>query len=125
MLPLRMDLTNPSPDLGWHNAERESMQARGPVDLVMALALIHHLAISNNVPLVDVADYFADLGEHLIIEFVPKSDSQVRRLLASRLDIFPDYNEVGFEVAFLNCYKIIEKVSVQGSERTLYLMKRN
>ena len=65
MLPLRMDLTNPSPDLGWHNAERESMQARGPVDLVMALALIHHLAISNNVPLVDVADYFADLGEYL------------------------------------------------------------
>ena len=65
MLPLRMDLTNPSRDLGWHNAERESMQARGPVDLVMALALIHHLAISNNVPLVDVADYFADLGEYL------------------------------------------------------------
>jgi len=100
MLPLCMDLTNPSPDLGWHNAERESMQARGPVDLVMALALIHHLAISNNVPLLDVADYFADLGEYLIIEFVPKSDSQVKRLLASRLDIFPDYTLEGFKQAF-------------------------
>ena len=124
MLPLRMDLNNPSPDLGWHNSERVSMQARGPVDLVMALALIHHLAISNNVPLVDVADYLADLGEHLIIEFVPKSDSQVKRLLASRLDIFPDYNETGLEVAFLNHYQILDKVPVVGSERIVYLMKR-
>ena len=124
MMPLRMDLTNPSPDLGWHNSERESMQARGPVDLVMALALIHHLAISNNVPLVDVAAYFADLGEHLIIEFVPKSDSQVKRLLASRLDIFPDYNEDGFEAAFDSHFEILDKTSVEGSERTLYLMKR-
>ena len=123
MLPLVMDLTNPSPDLGWHNAERDSMQARGPVDLVMALALIHHLAISNNVPLADVADYFADLGEYLIIEFVPKSDSQVKRLLSSRLDIFPEYTELGFETAFQEYYQILDSVAVQGSERRLYLMK--
>lgn len=125
MLPLRMDLTNPSPDLGWHNAERESMQARGPVDLVMALALIHHLAISNNVPLVDVANYFADLGEYLIIEFVPKSDSQVNRLLASRLDIFPDYTLEGFRQAFTQHYVLLDEQPVQGSERTLFLMKRS
>lgn len=124
MLPLRMDLTNPSPDLGWHNAERESMQARGPVDLVMALALIHHLAISNNVPLADVADYFADLGEYLIIEFVPKSDSQVKRLLASRLDIFPTYTLEGFKRAFSHRYALLDEKSVQGSERTLFLMKK-
>jgi len=124
MLPLRMDLTNPSPDLGWHNAERESMQARGPVDLVMALALIHHLAISNNVPLVDVAKYFADLGEYLIIEFVPKSDSQVKRLLASRLDIFPDYTLEGFRQTFSQHYTLLDEKPVQGSERTLFLMKR-
>lgn len=124
MLPLRMDLTNPSPDLGWHNAERESMQARGPVDLVMALALIHHLAISNNVPLVDVAKYFADLGEYLIIEFVPKSDSQVKRLLASRLDIFPDYALDGFKKVFATRYEFIEEVKVEGSERTLFFLKK-
>lgn len=124
MLPLCMDLTNPSPDLGWHNAERESMQARGPVDLVMALALIHHLAISNNVPLIDAADYFADLGEYLIIEFVPKSDSQVKRLLASRLDIFPDYTLEGFREAFTQRYTLLDEKPVQGSERTLFLMKR-
>ena len=124
ILPLRMDLTNPSPDLGWHNAERESMQARGPADLVMALALIHHLAISNNVPLTDVADYFADLGEYLIIEFVPKSDSQVKRLLASRLDIFPDYTLEGFKQAFSDRYTLLDEQPVEGSERTLFLYKR-
>jgi len=124
MLPLRMDLTNPSPDLGWHNAERESMQARGPVDLVMALALIHHLAISNNVPLVDVADYFADLGEYLIIEFVPKSDSQVKRLLASRLDIFPDYTLEGFRQAFEHHYLLIDETPIDACERNVFLMKR-
>ncbi len=124
ILPLCMDLTNPSPALGWHNAERESMQERGPVDLVMALALIHHLAISNNVPLKDIAGYFADLGEYLIIEFVPKSDSQVKRLLASRVDIFPDYTEEGMEAAFGEYYQLIEKQAVKDSKRTLYLMKR-
>ena len=123
MLPLVMDLNNPSPDLGWHNSERESMQARGPVDLVMALALIHHLAISNNVPLIDVANYLAELGEHLVIEFVPKSDSQVKRLLASRVDIFPEYTELGFEAAFDQLFEILEKAPVLGSERSIYLMK--
>jgi len=123
MLPLVMDLTNPSPDLGWHNSERESMQDRGPVDLVMALALIHHLAISNNLPLINVANYLAELGEYLIVEFVPKSDSQVKRLLASRVDIFPEYTEHGFEAAFDQLFEILEKAPVLGSERSLYLMK--
>lgn len=123
MLPLLMDLTNPSPSLGWHNSERDSMQARGPVDMVMALALIHHLAISNNVPLTDIAGYFADLGRYLIIEFVPKDDSQVERLLASRLDIFTDYHPEGFCIAFETQFEILEEVRVEGSKRTLYLMK--
>ena len=100
------------------------MQSRGPIDLVMALALIHHLAISNNVPLVDVADYFADLGEYLIIEFVPKSDSQVKRLLASRLDIFPDYTLEGFRQAFEHQYLLIDETPIDACERTVFLMKR-
>ena len=92
--------------------------------MVMALALIHHLAISNNVPLGDAADYFADLGEHLIIEFVPKTDSQVKRLLASRVDIFPDYTIEGFKEAFGRRYSIIEEVKVDSSERTLFLLQK-
>jgi len=124
MLPLVMDLTNPSPDLGWRNAERDSMKVRGPVDLVMALALVHHLAISNNVPLTSLAEYFAELCEHLIIEFIPKEDSQVKRLLASRLDIFPDYTLEGFKQAFENAFTLVDEKPVEGSARTLFLMKR-
>jgi hypothetical protein len=123
IIPLIMDLTNPSPALGWHHQERQSLIERGPVDMAMALALIHHLAIGNNVPLRSVASFFADLCHYLIVEFIPKSDSQVRRLLASREDIFPDYTRVGFETAFNPYFKIIDQQQVEGSERILYLME--
>lgn len=124
LLPLVMDLTNPSPGLGWAGTERDAMHGRGPVDCAMALALIHHLAISNNVPLERIADYFARLCENLIIEFVPKSDSQVRRLLSSRRDIFDSYHESGFEQAFSGHFEIVETAPVEGSERTLYWLRR-
>jgi len=123
LLPLVLDLTNPSPGAGWNNEERQSFTQRGPVDLVMALALIHHLAISNNVPLERVAKCFAQMGKWLIIEFVPKSDSQVQRLLSSRLDIFDGYSEVGFEESFSKYYTIEQKVPVKDSQRILYLMR--
>ena len=123
LLPLLIDLTNPSPSIGWANEERDSFAARGPADLVLALALIHHLAISNNVPLLQVADYFADVGKWLIIEFVPKSDSQVQKLLVSREDIFPNYTREGFESAFEQRFRITEAVNVHESERVLYLME--
>ena len=123
LLPLVMDLTNPSPGLGWNHQERASLRKRGPADMVMALALVHHLAISNNVPLPQLADFFSRLGKELIVEFVPKGDSQVERLLASREDIFPNYTETGFEEAFSTVYEIIEKKQIEGSNRTLYLMQ--
>ncbi len=124
LLPLVIDLTNPSASIGWANQERDSLLARGPVDLVMALALIHHLAISNNVPLLKVAEFLASVGRWVIIEFVPKGDSQVKRLLATRKDIFPDYNEEGFEKAFGEYFKLVKKVPILGSERTLYLFRK-
>ena len=124
LLPLVLDLTNPSPAIGWHHHERDSVCDRGPVDLAFALALIHHLAISNNVPLARVADFFADICKALIIEFVPKRDSQVRRLLASRADIFPTYDEAGFEAAFGRRFEIEASEQIAGTERTLYLMRR-
>jgi ribosomal protein L11 methylase PrmA len=123
LLPLLLDLTNPSPSIGWANQERDSLGARGPVDLLLALALIHHLAISNNVPLPQLADFLSKLGKWLVIEFVPKSDSQVQKLLVSREDIFPNYTREGFEAAFKERFKIAETVNVRESERVLYLMK--
>ncbi|MCX6055688.1 MAG: SAM-dependent methyltransferase [Chloroflexi bacterium] len=124
LLPLVMDLTNPSPALGWANQERQSFVQRGPVDLVLALALIHHLAISNNLPLGLISDFFASIARWAIVEFIPKNDSQVARLLSTRKDIFPSYTQKGFEEAFKLSFKTVEKAGVHGSERTLYLLER-
>jgi len=124
MLPLVMDFTNPSPSLGWHNQERHSLLERAPAESLLVLALIHHLAISNNVPLLRLAEFLSDLGHWLIIEWVPKEDSQVQKLLASRQDIFSEYHQAGFEAAFEFYFTIHEKVALQDSPRILYLMEK-
>jgi ribosomal protein L11 methylase PrmA len=123
ILPLWLDLTNPSPALGWDHSERSSFLDRGPVDLAMALALVHHLAISANVPLERVAAFLRKACRTLIIEFVPKQDSQVQRLLASRPDVFPDYTSDGFEAAFVEHFAIERAEPIVETERTLYLMR--
>ena len=123
ILPLVLDLTNPSGDIGWANRERDSLANRGPADVVMALAIIHHICISNNVPLESFADYLQTLGKYLVIEFVPKEDSQVQILLSTRKDIFPRYTIAGFEEAFSKSFEIVNKKPVEGSLRVLYLMK--
>jgi hypothetical protein len=122
LLPLLLDLNNPSPGIGWENGERKSLLDRGPIDMVMALALIHHLVIGNNVPLHRVAALFARMARHLIVEFVPKTDSQVEKLLATREDIFPDYQRPAFEREFGRHFTLDRVVELRGSERILYLM---
>ena len=123
LLPLLLDLTNPSPAIGFENKERMTLEERGPADTVLALALVHHLAISNNVPLLKVAEYLSRLCHWLIIEFVPKADSQVQRLLATREDIFPDYTQEIFEKEFGRFFDLKDSIKISGSERTLYLMQ--
>lgn len=124
ILPLIQDLTNPSPGLGWNGSERDSLFKRGPADCIMALALIHHLAISNNVPFEKIAQFFYGLCEYLIIEFVPKEDSRVQKLLSSRVDIFDNYYQTNFEEVFSRYFKIMRSKPIPGSKRTLYLMKQ-
>ena len=124
ILPLWVDLTNPSPNLGWHGRERMSLMERGSPDAVLALALIHHLAIANNLPLSRLAGFFGELCQSLIIEFVPKTDSQVQRLLASRKDIFPNYTQKAFEQAFSRYFEIRKVTKIRQTERTLYQMER-
>lgn len=124
LLPLVIDLTNPSSAIGWASSERDSFIQRSQVDCVMALALIHHLAISNNVPLEKVAEFFAALGDNLIIEFVPKSDPKVQTLLATREDIFPNYTQAGFEAAFAQYFEVALTQPITDSERVLYLMRK-
>lgn len=124
LLPLLLDLTNPSPGIGWQNSERDSLMERGPTDTVLALALIHHLAISNNVPLDRISDFFSRICNSLIIEFVPKTDSQVQKLLANRKDIFGKYDTDHFERSFSKYFDIILKEEIKSSERIVYLMKK-
>ena len=124
ILPLICDLTNPSPDIGWNNTERKSLKNRGPVDCAMALALIHHLAISNNLPFSMIAGFFSEICNYLIIEFVPKDDSKVQFLLSSREDIFDNYDEASFEKEFSKFFGIKNKQKITGSQRTLYLMSK-
>lgn len=123
ILPLMLDLTNPSGGVGWANQERKGLMARGKADVVMALALIHHLVIGSNVPMGMVAEYFYELSDGLIIEFVPKGDCRVDTLLATREDIFHDYTKEGFEEAFGEFFEVIREEQVEGSLRTLYCMR--
>lgn len=124
LTPYVLDLTNPSPAQGWAHQERMSLAERGPADVVLALALVHHLAISNNVPLERVAAYLAQLGRAVVIEFVPKSDSQVKRLLLNREDVFPTYTREGFEAAFARHFVTVDRRPVEESDRWLYLFER-
>lgn len=124
VLPLVNNLVVPSPAIGWVNAERESMTDRLKADLVLALALVHHLAIANNVPLRLIADWLQAMGENLIIEFVPKSDEKVMFLLQHRTDIFDDYNLENFKSVFAQYYHLLTEAEVGNTGRILFLMQR-
>jgi hypothetical protein len=124
LLPLVLDLTNPSPAIGWANAERMSLAERGPADLVLALALVHHLAIGNNVPLPSIVDYLARLGRHVVVEFVPKDDEKVQLLLRTRPDIFATYSPGDFERALQERFEILRRETVAGSSRVLFVGRR-
>jgi ribosomal protein L11 methylase PrmA len=125
VLPLVTDLTNPTPAIGWENTERLSLLDRANADAVLALALVHHLSIGNNLSFERIASFFRSLGKWLLIEFVPKEDPQVQRLLASREDIFTEYNENSFVQQFQIHYKIHRRAEIRDSGRGLYLMEGN
>lgn len=124
ILPLFSDLTNPTPATGWLNRERLSLFERANADCVLALALIHHLAITNNTPFVSMAEAFANMGRYLVVEYIDKQDSQVQILLNNRKDIFDKYTKADFEASYKQFFTIVHAVAIKDSKRTLYLMKR-
>jgi hypothetical protein len=124
ILPLIGDLSNPSPSIGWALEERASFLDRANADALLALALVHHLAIGNNVPLPAVAELFARIAPHAIVEFVPKEDPMTRRLLAARRDIFDGYSIDGFRAAFGEPFEIVREAPIADSPRTLFLLRR-
>ncbi len=116
---LFLDASNPSPDQGWGEEERQGMRTRGTADGLLALALIHHLAIAKNVPLERVLSWLTDLAPAGIIEFIPKADPMVQRLLRWRDDIFPDYNETAFLRSIGRRARIVRQQRISSSGRLL------
>ena len=123
LLPLVCDILNPTPAYGWANKERESLLNRIHCDVLLALAIVHHLAISNNIPISKIVQLFSGMCENLIIEFVPKNDSKVEVLLQNREDVFHNYNQDHFEEMFSVKFDLIEKSMIRGSDRILYYYK--
>jgi hypothetical protein len=124
ILPLLVDVASPTPSLGWAGAERRSLLERADADVVMALALVHHLAIGRNVPLPRITDLLADLAPWAIVEFVPREDPMAGVLLSTREDIFTDYDLEGFRRATERRFTVEADGPIEGSARRLFLLRR-
>lgn len=123
-LPLYMDLANPTPNQGWAEIERKGFLQRGPADAVLALAVVHHLAIARNIPLVQLLDWLLDLAPQGLVEFVPKSDPLLQRLLYLREDIFADYTEENFLAYIKQRADIVKSEIISDSGRSLVWYKK-
>ena len=124
-LPLVVDAVNPSPAQGWAQAERQGLMQRGTADALLALALVHHLAIGSNVPLHDVLRWLVGLAPQGLIEFVQKSDPMVQQLLRLREDIFDDYDQQNFETCLESHAHIVKSQQVSDTGRRLYWYRRD
>lgn len=123
-LPLIFDATNPSANIGWNETERKSFNERANFDGLLALAFEHHLAIAKNIPLKDTVNWLIQLAPKGLIEFVPKNDETIQKMLKFKGDIFPDYNEENFKYFIEKKAKIVSIKEVTSSGRKIYEYKR-
>jgi SAM-dependent methyltransferase len=120
ILPLVANLANLSPDQGWGGRERRSLPGRGKPDFVLCLALIHHLAISCNIPVESLVGWLAELGSSLIIEFVEREDPMVKKLLLNKDDTYDEYNRPAFEACLKRHFQVQDSFALPGGSRVLY-----
>lgn len=118
-LPIWMDAANPSPSQGWAQGERKGLRERAKADALIALALIHHIAIGRNVPLDMAVEWIVGMAPTGIIEFPSKADPMVQRLLSHRTDIFPDYTEETFLTAVRARARVERQTRVSANGRLL------
>ncbi len=123
ILPMVMNLADASPNLGWRGLERKSLVERGKPDLILALALIHHVVISANIPLAEFIDWLASLGGELIIEFVTKEDPMVKFLLQNKEDQYSDYELGNFERNLSEKFEIKRREALASGTRYLFHAK--
>ena len=121
ILPLLGDVADPSPGLGWLGRERLPLEERGSPDLVLALALVHHLVIGRTIPMHALVDWFAGLGGELVVELPDPEDEMVRRLLSRKREgAHPDYTRKEFESALKSRFEIVDSVELPSGTRALY-----
>lgn len=123
-LPLFQDAANPSPDQGWNGAERKSLLSRRNADALIALAFEHHLAIGRNIPLNQLVAWLVSLAPVGLVEFVPRGDSNLDRLLRHREDVFDDYTEDNFRSAIESVAQVDRVDVVSASGRKIYWYSR-
>ncbi len=126
-LPLQMvylDAANPPSDQGWAEAERQGLGRRAAADAIFALAFVHHLAIAKNIPLDSLVGWLVGMAPTGVIEFVPKADPMVQRLLRFRADIFADYDEAHFLDSVTARAQITRQEKVSESGRLLVAFDR-
>lgn len=121
ILPLIINLADPSPDLGWKGLERKALSKRGKPNLTLCLALIHHIVISANIPLKEFIDWLAGLGTSLVIEFITKQDPMVKMLLRNKEDIYTDYEIDYFEQCLSKAFDVKKRELLTSGTRILYL----
>lgn len=123
-LPLVSDITNPTPAQGWAEQERKSLSQRSPADAILALAVVHHLAIQHNIPLPMIIDWLLQLAPQGVVEFVPKSDPMLQLMLSQRSDIFPDYHLSAFLDYLSQHAEIVTQQTLLPSQRELIRYRR-
>ncbi len=119
ILPLVIQLADPSPGLGWRGKERRTLEDRGRPDLVLALALLHHLVLSSNVPLELVVEWLWSLGSEVVVEWVEREDPMAALLLAGRPDAV-DYRRDHFEQLLARRFATHARVVLPSGTRVLY-----
>ena len=119
-MPLIFDATNPSSNIDWNESERKSFNLRADFDALLALAFKHHLVIAKNIPLLDAINWLISLAPKGLIEFVPKNDETIQKMIKFKGDIFPDYNENNFKNCIEKKAKILSINQITSSGRKIY-----
>ncbi len=124
ILPLVQNVADPSPNWGWRQQERTDLQSRGRPDLVLCLALIHHVVISANVPLEEFIAWLAEMTDGLVIEYVSRSDDKVQTLLRNKEDKYDDYRRENLEQQLERHFSIRNRLELESGNRFLYACSR-
>ena len=124
ILPLVQNVADPSPNWGWRNSERSDLQSRSKPDLVLCLALIHHVVITANIPLAELVDWLAGLSDRLVIEYVSRRDDKVKTLLRNKEDKYKDYSCESLEANLKRHFEILRQQDLNNGDRTLFFCEK-